>query len=327
MTNLDSILKNRNITLLANFHLFKAMVFPLVMYGCEWSEVAWLCLTLGGPMDCSLPGSSVHGIFQARILEWVAISFSRDGCESWTIKKTEHQRIVAFELWCWRRLLGCKEIQPVHPKGDQSWVFIGRTDAEAETPTLWLPDAKNWLIWKDPNVGKDWRLEEKGTSEDEIIGWHHWLNGCEFGWTLGVGDEQGGLASCTPWGCQESDTTEWLNWTDNRYRFLLQRNCHTFLEWLYNFIFPPAMCGRSSVSASLPAFILLSLILAFLIGVLWCVFVLIILISPLASDVEQLVLCVFAFPVSSSVKHLVIFSTFLLFSSLSLLPRYLPQYF
>ena len=109
--------------------------------------------------------------------------------------------------------LDCKEIQPVHPKGDQSWVFIGRTDAEAETPVLWSPDVKSWLIWKDPEAGKDWRQEEKGTTEDEMVGWHYWLNGHWFGWTLGVGDGQGGLACCGSWGHQELDRTEWLNWT------------------------------------------------------------------------------------------------------------------
>ena len=96
------------------------------------------------------------------------------GCESWTVKKAEHWRIDAFELWCWRRLespLDCKEIHLVHPKGDQSWAFIGRTDAEAETPILWPPDVKRWLIWKDPDAGKDWGQEEKRTTEDEMVGW------------------------------------------------------------------------------------------------------------------------------------------------------------
>ena len=105
------------------------------------------------------------------------------GCQSWTVKKAECWRIDAFEPWCWRRLLSpldCKEIQPVHPKGDQSWVFIGRTDAEAETPILWPPDAENWLIGIDPDAGKDWRREEKGTTEDEMVGWHHRLEGHEF---------------------------------------------------------------------------------------------------------------------------------------------------
>ena len=99
-------------------------------------------------------------------------------------------------------------------KGNQDWVFIGRTDVEAETPTLWLPDEKSWLIWKDPDAGKDWGQEEKGMTEDEIVGWHHWLNGDEFEQTPGVGDGQGGLACCGQWGCKESDMTEWLNWTD-----------------------------------------------------------------------------------------------------------------
>ena len=105
-------------------------------------------------------------------------------------------------------------IQPVHPKGDQSWIFIGRTNAEAETPILWPPDAKNWLIWKDPNAGKDSRQEKKGTTEDEMVGWHHQLSGHEFEQALGVGDGQGSVACCSPWGCKELDTTEWLNWTE-----------------------------------------------------------------------------------------------------------------
>ena len=110
--------------------------------------------------------------------------------------------------------LDCKEIQPVHPKGNQSWIFIRRTDAEAETPILWLPDAKNWLIGKDPDAGKDWSQEEKGTTGDEMIGWHHQLNGHEFEQALEVGDGQGSLVSWSPWGLKESDTTERLNWTE-----------------------------------------------------------------------------------------------------------------
>ena len=106
------------------------------------------------------------------------------GFESWTMMKAECQRTNTFELWYWRRLLksplNCKEIQPVHPKGNQSWMFIGRTDVKAETPTLWPPDAKNWLIWTDPDAGKDWRREEKGMTEDEMVGWNHQLNGHEF---------------------------------------------------------------------------------------------------------------------------------------------------
>ena len=100
------------------------------------------------------------------------------------------------------------------PKGNQSWIFTGRTDAEAETLTLWPPDAKNGLIWKDPSAGKDWRQEEKGMTEDEMVGLHHWLNGHEFEQALAVDDGQGSLAYCSPWGHKESDTTEWLNWTE-----------------------------------------------------------------------------------------------------------------
>ena len=169
---MNSILKSRDITLSTKVCLVKAMVFPVVLYGCE----------------------------------------------SWTIKKAECRRIDAFELWCWRKTLGstldCKEIQPVHTK-DQSWVFVGRTDVEAETPILWPPDVKSWLIWKDPDTGKDWGQEEKGTTEDEMVGWHHRLNGHEFGWTPGAGDGQGGLACWGSWGHKESGMTEWLNWTEN----------------------------------------------------------------------------------------------------------------
>ena len=107
----------------------------------------------------------------------------------------------------------CKEIQPVHPKEDQSWVFIGRTDVVAETPILWSPDAKSWLIWKDPDAGKACG-QEKGMTEDEMVGRHHQVKGHEFGWTPGVGDGQWGLACCSPWGRKESNTTEQLNWTE-----------------------------------------------------------------------------------------------------------------
>ena len=113
--------------------------------------------------------------------------------------------------------LDCKEIQPVHSKGDQPWVFFGRNDAKAETPVLWPPHVKSWLIGKDPDAGRDWGQEDKGTTEDEMAGWHHQLDGYEFGWTPGVGDGQGGLVCCGSWGCKESDMTEWLNWTDWRY--------------------------------------------------------------------------------------------------------------
>ena len=110
--------------------------------------------------------------------------------------------------------LDCKEIQPVHPKRDQSWVFIGRTNVEAETPIFWPPDEKSWLIGKNPDAGKDWRQEDKGMTEEEMVGWHHLHNGHGFGWTLGVGDGQGSLACCSSWGRKESDMTERLNWTE-----------------------------------------------------------------------------------------------------------------
>ena len=163
MTNLDSILKSRDITLLTKVRLVKAMVFPVVMYGCE----------------------------------------------SWTVKKAEHWRIDAFELWCWR-----KEIQPVHSEGDQPWDFFGRNDAKAETPVLWPPHVNSWLIGKDSDAGSDWEQEEKGATQDEMAGWHHWLDGRESEWTPGVGDGQGVLACCYSWGCKESDMTERLNLTE-----------------------------------------------------------------------------------------------------------------
>ena len=110
--------------------------------------------------------------------------------------------------------LDYKEIQPVHPKGDQAWVFIGRTDAETEAPILWPPDGKRWLIGNDPDAGKDWRQEEKRMTEDEMVGWHHRLDGHGFEWTPEAGDGQVGLARCSSWGRKESDTTEQLNWTE-----------------------------------------------------------------------------------------------------------------
>ena len=135
----------------------------------------------------------------------------------------DHKESWAPKNWCFwivvlektlESPLDCKEIQPVHPKGNQSWMFIGRTDAEAETPILWPPDVKNWFIGKDPDAGKDWRQEEKGTTEEEMVGWHHWLDAQEFEQALGVGNGQAGLACYSPWGCKELDMSEWLNWTE-----------------------------------------------------------------------------------------------------------------
>ena len=120
--------------------------------------------------------------------------------------------------------LDCKEIKPVHPKENQSWILIGRTDAEAETPILWPPNVKNWLIGKDPDAGKDWRQEEKGTTEDEMVEWHHPLDGHEFDQARRVGNGQGSLVCYSPWGHKESDTTEQLNWTEAG-----QGDCDIFL--------------------------------------------------------------------------------------------------
>ena len=132
----------------------------------------------------------------------------------------DYKESWALKNWCfWTVVLektlespmDCKEIQPVYPKGNQLWILPGRTDAEAEAPILWPPDAKNWILGKDPDSGKDWRQEEKGTTEDVMAGWHHWLNGHEFEQAPGVGDGQGSLAYCSPWDCKESDMTKWLN--------------------------------------------------------------------------------------------------------------------
>ena len=173
MTNLESILKSRDITLPTKIHLVKAVVFPVVMYGCE----------------------------------------------SWTIKKTECRRMDFWTVVLEKTLespLDSKETQPVNPKVNQSWIFIGRTDAEAETPILWLPDVKNWLIGKDPDAGKDWGQEEKGTTEDEMVGWHHRLYGHELEQAPGIGDSQGSLACFSPWGhgAGQNWATE-LNWTQS----------------------------------------------------------------------------------------------------------------
>ena len=149
--------------------------------------------------------------------------------ESWAPKK-----------WCfWTAVLentlesslDFKEIQPVHSKGDQSWDFFGRTDANAETPVLWPPHVKSWLIGKDPDAGRDWGQEEKGTTEDEMAGWHHRLDGHEFGWTPGIGDGQGGLACCDSWGRKELDTTEQMNWTELLNRQRIVRN---EIQYQYN---------------------------------------------------------------------------------------------
>ena len=172
MTNLDSIFKSRDITLPTKVYLVKAMVFPVVTYGCE----------------------------------------------SWTVKKAERRIIDAFWTVVLEKTLedplDCKDIQPVHSEGDLPWNFFGRNDAKAEAPVLWPPHAKSWLSGKDSDAGRDWGQEEKGTTEDEMAGWHHGLDGRDSEWTPGVGDGQGGLVCCDSWGRKESDTTElnWIQW-------------------------------------------------------------------------------------------------------------------
>ena len=181
MTNLDSILKSRDIILSTKVCLVKAMVFPVVMYRCE----SW------------------------------------DYKEGWAQKNWCFWTVVLEKTLA--SPLDCKEIQPVHSKGDQSWVFFGRTDAKAETPVLWPSHAKSWLIGKDSDAGRDWGQEEKGMTEDEMAGWHHRLDGRQFEWTPGVGDGQGGLACCDSWGRKESDMTERLNWTE---RLIVSESLH-----------------------------------------------------------------------------------------------------
>ena len=172
MTNLDSILKSRDITLPTKVHLVKAMVFPVVS-----------CMDV-------------------RVGLW----------RSWALKNWCFWTVVLEKTL--ESPLDCKEIQPVHSEGDQLWGFFGRNDAEAETIVLWPPHVKGWLIGKDSDAGRDWVQEEKGTTEDEMAGWHHWLDGCESEWTPGVGDGQGGLVCCNSWGLKESDMSERLNWTE-----------------------------------------------------------------------------------------------------------------
>ena len=144
------------------------------------------------------PSSQGYGFSSGHVWMW-----ELDCEESWVPKNWWFWTVVLEKTL--ESPLDCKEIQPVHPKGDQSWVFIGRIDVEAETPILWPPDVKNWLIWKDSDAGKDWRQEEKGTTEDEMVGWHHRLHGLEFEETQGDGEGEGSLAWCNSLGRKESD--------------------------------------------------------------------------------------------------------------------------
>ena len=154
------------------------------------------------------PSSQSYGFSSSHVWMW-----ELDYKESWALKNWCFWTVVLEKTL--KRRLDCKEIKPVNPKGNQPCIFIGRTDAESEAPILWPPDAKSRLTGKNPDVGKDWRQEDKGMTEDEMAGWHQQLNGHEFEQASGVGDGQESLVCCSPWGHKELDTTEWLNWTEH----------------------------------------------------------------------------------------------------------------
>jgi len=152
-----------------------------------------------------------------------------DHKESWALKNQCFWTVVLEKTL--KSPLDCKEIQPVNPKRNQPWIFIGMTDANAKVPILWLPDMKNYLIRKDPNAEKDWRQEEKGTIEDEVVGWHQWLDRHEFYQVLGAGDGQGSLVYCNPYGHKESDMTEQLNWNEHSLNRIVDETEKIFPPW------------------------------------------------------------------------------------------------
>ena len=152
--------------------------------------------------------SQSYGFSSSHVWVW-----EMDYKESWVPKNWCFWTVVLEKTL--ERPLDCKEIQPVHSEGDQPWDFFGGNDAKAETPVLWPPHAKSWLIGKDSDAGRDWGQEEKGTTEDEMVRWHHWLDRHEFEQAPEVGDGQGSLACCSPWGRKESDMTDQLNWTEH----------------------------------------------------------------------------------------------------------------
>ena len=169
------------------------------------------------------PSSQSYGFSSGHVWMW-----ELDHKESWEMKNWCFWTVVLEKTL--EGSLDCKEIKPVNPKGNQSWIFIGRTDTKAEALILWPPDAKNWLISKDPDAGKGSRQEDKGTTEDEMTGWDHRLDGPEFEQAPVVGDGQGNLVCCSPWGHKESDTTERLNWTALP---LLLKDSHVLQTFLY----------------------------------------------------------------------------------------------
>ena len=179
---------------------------------CHWENGLYYYLQTGMDLGfcdvvCRGPSSQGYGFSSGHVWMW-----DLDCEESWVLKNWYFWTVVLEKTL--ESPLHCKEIQPVHSKGDQFWMFIGRTDAKAKTPILWPPHAKSWLIGKDSDTGRDWGQEEKGMTEDEMAGWHHWLDGRESEWTPGAGDGQGGLACCDSWGRKESDMTEQLIWSD-----------------------------------------------------------------------------------------------------------------
>ena len=170
------------------------------------------------------PYSQSYGFSSSHVWMW-----ELDHKKGWVLKNWYFWIVVLDKTL--ESPLGCKEIQPVHPKGNQSWIFIGRTDAEAKAPILWPPNVKTWLIRKDPYTGKDWRQAKKEMTEDEMVGWHHQLNGHEFEQALGDGEGQGSLACCSPWDHKELDTTEQLNINSGSVVLIYSRNQHNIVKW------------------------------------------------------------------------------------------------
>ena len=169
-----------------------------------WTEKPGRLQSMGSQRVRHNLATKQHGVSSSHVWMW-----ELDHKEGWAPKNWCFQTVMLENTL--ESHLDCKEIKPVNPKGNKSWIIIGRTDAEVEAPIPWLPDVKSRLIRKDSDAGKDWRQEEKGMTEDEMVGWHHWLNGYEFEQAPGDDEGQGSLACCSPWGCKESNTTEWPN--------------------------------------------------------------------------------------------------------------------